>query len=228
MLQVKNVNLEVGNAVLLHNINITLELGKIYGVLGSNGAGKTTMFKSMLGLTDFTGEILSDNQPVSSRLFGSLIEYPAFYPKLTAEENLRLHAKYLQINNPDIRTALEQVNLWEARNKLFSQLSLGMRQRLGIARAFLGNVTYLLLDEPTNGLDPMGIKEIRLLLKERLKSPNHCILVSSHNLTEIAAITDCLIFIKNGRIVEILENSYNEQELEALYEKIMTSSEEGV
>lgn len=182
----------------------------------------------MLGLTDFTGEILSDNQPVSSRLFGSLIEYPAFYPKLTAEENLRLHAKYLQINNPDIRTALEQVNLWEARNKLFSQLSLGMRQRLGIARAFLGNVTYLLLDEPTNGLDPMGIKEIRLLLKERLKSPNHCILVSSHNLTEIAAITDCLIFIKNGRIVEILENSYNEQELEALYEKIMTSSEEGV
>ena len=74
MLQVNNVNLEVGNAVLLHNINITLELGKIYGVLGSNGAGKTTMFKSMLGLTDFTGEILSDNQPVSSRLFGSLIE----------------------------------------------------------------------------------------------------------------------------------------------------------
>ena len=145
MLQVNNVNLEVGNAVLLHNINITLELGKIYGVLGSNGAGKTTMFKSMLGLTDFTGEILSDNQPVSSRLFGSLIEYPAFYPKLTAEENLRLHAKYLQINNPDIRTALEQVNLWEARNKLFSQLSLGMRQRLGIARAFLGNVTYLFL-----------------------------------------------------------------------------------
>ena len=120
MLQVNNVNLEVGNAVLLHNINITLELGKIYGVLGSNGAGKTTMFKSMLGLTDFTGEILSDNQPVSSRLFGSLIEYPAFYPKLTAEENLRLHAKYLQINNPDIRTALEQVNLWEARNKLFA------------------------------------------------------------------------------------------------------------
>ena len=228
MLQIKNVNLNVSGVALLHNISIELELGKIYGILGPNGAGKTTLFKSMLGLTDYTGEILSESQPVSSQLFGSLIEYPAFYPKLTVAENLWLHARYLKINNPDIKTALEQVNLWEARSKLFSQLSLGMRQRLGIARAFLGNVKYLLLDEPTNGLDPMGIKEIRLLLKERLKSPNHCILVSSHNLTEIAAITDCLIFIKNGRIVKVLENSYNEQKLEALYETIMTSSKEGL
>lgn len=228
MLQIKNVNLNVSGVALLHNISIELELGKIYGILGPNGAGKTTLFKSMLGLTDYTGEILSESQPVSSQLFGSLIEYPAFYPKLTVAENLWLYARYLKINNPDIKTALEQVNLWEARSKLFSQLSLGMRQRLGIARAFLGNVKYLLLDEPTNGLDPMGIKEIRLLLKERLKSPNHCILVSSHNLTEIAAITDCLIFIKNGRIVKVLENSYNEQELEALYETIMTSSKEGL
>ena len=100
-----------------------------------------------------------------------------------------------------------------------------MRQRLGIARAFLGNVQYLLLDEPTNGLDPMGIKEIRLLLKERLKSPQHCILVSSHNLTEIAAVTDVLIFIRGGKIIKIVENGYNEKELEALYEDIMTSGQ---
>ena len=121
--------------------------------------------------------------------------------------------------------ALKQVNLLDARKKLFSQLSLGMRQRLGIARAFLGNVQYLLLDEPTNGLDPMGIKEIRLLLKERLKSPQHCILVSSHNLTEIAAVTDVLIFIRDGKIIKIVENDYNEKELEALYEDIMTSGQ---
>lgn len=107
----------------------------------------------------------------------------------------------------------------------FSQLSLGMRQRLGIARAFLGDVQYLLLDEPTNGLDPMGIKEIRLLLKERLKSPQHCILVSSHNLTEIAAVTDVLIFIRGGKIIKIVKNDYNEKELEALYEDIMTSGQ---
>ena len=223
MLQIKNVNLNIGNTVLLFNINLTLEQGKIYGILGPNGAGKTTLFKSMLGLTDYSGEILSDEKPVSSKDFGSLIEYPAFYPRLTVEENLKLHARYLGIKHPDIDNALKQVNLLDARKKLFSQLSLGMRQRLGIARAFLGDVHYLLLDEPTNGLDPMGMKEIRLLLKERLKSPQHCILVSSHNLTEIAAITDVLVFIQGGRIIKVLENNYNEQELEALYEEIMTS-----
>ena len=225
MLQIKNVNLNVGNTALLSNINLTLEQGKIYGVLGPNGAGKTTLFKSMLGLTAFSGEILSDGQPVSSRCFGSLIEYPAFYPRLTVEENLKLHAPYLGLKRPNIEVALKQVNLLDARKKLFSQLSLGMRQRLGIARAFLGNVQYLLLDEPTNGLDPMGIKEIRLLLKERLKSPQHCILVSSHNLTEIAAVTDVLIFIRGGKIIKVVENDYNEKELEALYEDIMTSGQ---
>ena len=147
MLQIKNVNLNVGNTALLSNINLTLEQGKNYGVLGPNGAGKTTLFKSMLGLTDFSGEILSDGQPVSSRCFGSLIEYPAFYSRLTVEENLNLHAQYLGLKQPNIEAALKQVNLLDARKKLFSQLSLGMRQRLGIARAFLGDVQYLLLDE---------------------------------------------------------------------------------
>ena len=225
MLEIKNVSLNVNGFELLHSINLTLEKGKIYGLLGPNGAGKTTLFKSMLGLTDFSGKILSDNNPVQNEQFGSLIEYPAFYPKLTTEENLQLHAKYLGINNPDIKGALEQVNLWEARKKLFSQLSLGMRQRLGMARAFLGDVNYLLLDEPTNGLDPIGIKEIRLLLKERLKSPEHCILISSHNLNEIAAITDNLIFIKDGKVVKVVENSFNEESLEKLYEDIITGNE---
>ena len=110
MLEIKNVNLNVGNTALLSNINLTLEQGKIYGVLGPNGAGKTTLFKSMLGLTAFSGEILSDGQPVSSRCFGSLIEYPAFYPRLTVEENLKLHAQYLVLKRPNIEAALKQVN----------------------------------------------------------------------------------------------------------------------
>ena len=117
MLQIKNVNLNVGNTALLSNINLTLEQGKIYGVLGPNGAGKTTLFKSMLGLTAFSGEILSDGQPVSSRCFGSLIEYPAFYPRLTVEENLKLHAQYLGLKRPNIEVALKQVNLLDARKK---------------------------------------------------------------------------------------------------------------
>ena len=96
MLQIKNVNLNVGNTALLSNINLTLEQGKNYGVLGPNGAGKTTLFKSMLGLTDFSGEILSDGQPVSSRCFGSLIEYPAFYSRLTVEENSAPHGLHIR------------------------------------------------------------------------------------------------------------------------------------
>ena len=111
MLQIKNVNLNVGNTALLSNINLTLEQGKIYGVLGPNGAGKTTLFKSMLGLTAFSGEILSDGQPVSSRCFGSLIEYPAFYPRLTVEENLKLHAQYLGLKQTKHRSGAETSEL---------------------------------------------------------------------------------------------------------------------
>ena len=104
-------------------------------------------------------------------------------------------------------------------------LSGGERRRVALCRLLLQKPDVLLLDEPTNGLDPMGIKEIRLLLKERLKSPQHCILVSSHNLTEIAAVTDILIFIRGGKIIKIVKNGYNEKELEALYEDIMTSGQ---
>lgn len=224
MLQIKNVNLNINGSTILHNINLTLEQGKIYGILGPNGSGKTTLFKSLLGLTAFSGEILCDNKPVSNRQIGSLIEYPSFYPKLTVEENLLLHTSYLEIKNPDIKTTLEQVNLWNDKEKLFSQLSLGMKQRLAIARAFLGDTKYLLLDEPTNGLDPMGIKEIRLLLKNTLKSPKRCILVSSHNLTEIATIADSIIFIHSGQVVKIMNNDFDKKELESIYETIMTCS----
>ncbi|MBK3496508.1 ATP-binding cassette domain-containing protein [Viridibacillus sp. YIM B01967] len=224
MLNIENVSLTIGAYTLLDNISLQLNEGKIYGLLGPNGAGKTTLFKSMLGLTAYSGKITSDNQLLSSRDFGSLIEYPAFYNNLTVVENLQLHSQYLEIQQPDIQSSLEQVDLWGARKKKFSQLSLGMKQRLGIARAFLGTPKYLLLDEPTNGLDPMGIKEIRILLKDKLKSPQHCILVSSHNLTEIAAIADELIFIHGGQIIKTMQNTFeNEQDLEKLYEDIMIS-----
>lgn len=226
MLNIENVSLTIGAYTLLDNISLQLNDGKIYGLLGPNGAGKTTFFKSMLGLTAYSGKITSDNQLLSSHDFGSLIEYPTFYNNLTVVENLKLHSQYLKLQQPDIQSALEQVDLWGARKKKFSQLSLGMKQRLGIARAFLGTPKYLLLDEPTNGLDPMGIKEIRVLLRDKLKSPQHCILVSSHNLTEIAAIADEFIFIRGGQVIKTMQNTFeNEQDLEKLYEDIMTSNQ---
>lgn len=227
MLNIENVSLTIGAYTLLDNINLRLDEGKIYGLLGPNGAGKTILFKSILGLTAYSGKITSNNQLLSSCDFGSLIEYPAFYNNLTVMENLQLHSQYLKLQQSDFQSVLEQVDLWGARKKKFSQLSLGMKQRLGIARAFLGTPKYLLLDEPTNGLDPLGIKEIRILLKDKLKSPQHCILVSSHNLTEIAAIADELIFIRGGQIIKTMQNNFeNEQDLETLYEEIMTSYKE--
>ncbi|WP_211655496.1 ABC transporter ATP-binding protein [Planococcus alpniumensis] len=230
MLNIENVSLTIGANTLLDSISLQLKDGKIYGLLGPNGSGKTTLFKSILGLTAYSGKISSDNRLLASRDFGSLIEYPAFYANLTIGENLALHSQYLKLTQPDIQSALEQVDLWEVRKKKFSQLSLGMKQRLGIARAFLGTPKYLLLDEPTNGLDPIGIKEIRVLLRDKLKSPQHCILISSHNLTEIAAIADEFIFIRNGKIIKTIPNTFeNEQDLEKLYEEMMTSHQkEGV
>ena len=202
MLQIKNVNLNVGNTALLSNINLTLEQGKNYGVLGPNGAGKTTLFKSMLGLTDFSGEILSDGQPVSSRCFGSLIEYPAFYSRLTVEENLNLHAQYLGLKQPNIEAALKQVNLLDARKKLFSQLSLGMRQRLGIARAFLGDVQYLLLDEPTNHLDIAS----REALESALQGYEGTLFVISHDRYLINKIADRVYYLEPGGAEEYQGN----------------------
>ena len=156
----------------------------------------------MLGLTAFSGEILSDGQPVSSRCFGSLIEYPAFYPRLTVEENLKLHAQYLGLKRPNIEAALKQVNLLDARKKLFSQLSLGMRQRLGIARAFLGNVQYLLLDEPTNHLDLLSL----LWLQRYLKNYPGAILMISHDRDFMDELVESVYDIDNEELVEYRGN----------------------
>ena len=227
MLEIKNVSLKYKDKELLKDISLSLQAGKIYGLLGPNGAGKTTLYKSILNITKYTGSITCDGKEIDLKNVGSLIEYPAFYENLTIEENLKLHAQYLKIEKVDICKSLNQVDLWKYKDKKISQLSLGMKQRLGIARAFLNNGKYLLLDEPTNGLDPIGIKDFRLLLKNELSTKHNIIIISSHNLNEIVAIVDVLIFIKDGKIIEFTDNKYNdEKELEQLYEKLMGDDKE--
>lgn len=223
MLNIVGVNLKLNhNTKLLENINLYLEKGKVYGLLGPNGSGKTLLFKSILGLTDYTGKIEIEKKKVNHKDVGSLIEFPAFYSNLTVEENLKLHANCMRLSNYNIDEILKEVNLLDAKNKRFSNLSLGMKERLGIARAIMNHPKLVLLDEPTNGLDPIGIKSIRLLIKDKLKQKDNCIVVSSHNLTEIEAITDELIFIKKGSIVAKIKNDHNEEvSLENLYEDII-------
>ena len=196
MLELKKINLSTGNQQVLTDICVTFKKGKIYGLLGPNGSGKTTLFKTILELTKYTGEIHS----LDTEKYGMLIEYPGFYENLTIIENMKLHAKYLHVKDSEsIKEILEKVNLWEKKDKKISQLSLGMKQKLGIARAFLGHPTVVLLDEPTNGLDPIAIKEIRKLIRNSLINKDNCIVISSHNLSEMTAMADELIFIKDGK-----------------------------
>ncbi|MEQ6354792.1 ATP-binding cassette domain-containing protein [Lysinibacillus sp. M3] len=209
MISIIDLNLQTKKQIILEDINLNFKDGKIYGLLGPNGSGKTTLFKSILGLTNYDGEILYNNRPIKYTHVGKLIEYPMFYNNLTVLENLKLHGAYTNLENINYKEILSNFDIYEAKDKKYSEISLGMKQRLGIARAIMGDPSVILLDEPTNGLDPLGIKSVRNLIKNSLKKPNNCILISSHNLTEIESISDELIFIKKGKIITKIKNNNN-------------------
>ena len=207
MITLKNVRFKVGKHNILNNINMKLKRGKVYGLLGPNGAGKTTLFKALLNVIEYKGDIFNDYNNVT---IGKLIEYPAFYPNLTCVENLKLHASYADIeyNDSIVNDLLEIVGLPDAKHKKFKELSMGMKQRLGVAKALMGNPNLLLLDEPTNGLDPMGMKDMRNLIEQNLKGKQRTIVISSHNLNEVSFVTDTFLFMREGR--KILEIDNNE------------------
>ncbi|MEY9971149.1 ABC-type multidrug transport system ATPase subunit [Lysinibacillus sp. RC46] len=209
MISIIDLNLQTKKQIILEDINLNFKDGKIYGLLGPNGSGKTTLFKSILGLTNYDGEILHNNRPIKDAHIGKLIEYPMFYNNLTVLENLKLHGAYTNLENIDYKEILSGFDIYEAKDKKYSEISLGMKQRLGIARAIMGDPSVILLDEPTNGLDPLGIKSVRNLIKNSLRKPTNCILISSHNLTEIESISDELIFIKKGKIITKIKNNNN-------------------
>jgi len=190
---------------VLDTVSMHVARGDIYGFIGKNGAGKTTLMKLLLGMSHATsGDIqLFGSSALSQgrRRIGALIEAPAFYTQCTAYENLKRFA--LLVNDcQDLRALLDFVGLGHVGKKKVGKFSLGMKQRLGIAIAMLGNPELLVLDEPINGLDPEGIKEIRDLLLRLNHEKNVTILVSSHLLDELAKITTRYGIINNGRLVE--------------------------
>ena len=164
----KNLFKSFDGKEIIHDCTMSVEKGTIYGFLGKNGAGKTTVFKILLGLLKPTmGEAavlgmdsVKNNLDILKRT-GSLIETPIFYEHLSAVENLQIHLDYMGAANADIEGTLELVGLPNMGTQAVSTFSLGMRQRLGIARALVHNPELLILDEPINGLDPVGIKEMR-------------------------------------------------------------------
>ena len=193
---------------VISNCNMNVQKGTIYGFLGQNGAGKTTVLKLLVGLLQPTsGQIEIDgvnarnNYQVILKNIGSIIETPMFYEHLTATQNLEIHLSYMQLPHNDISETLHIVGLNSAEQPV-SEFSLGMRQRLGIARAIIHKPKLLLLDEPINGLDPMGIREMRELFISLVHDRGMTIIVSSHILGEIEHIADTIGVIVNGNIVQ--------------------------
>lgn len=195
------------------NISITLKQGEIYGFLGQNGAGKTTTIRMIMGLVKPTSgriELFGKNAETGRKSaferIGSMIEMPGFYPNLTAIENLDIHRRMMGMGNKEsIEDALELAGLLDTRNKRVKNFSLGMKQRLGIARALLHSPELLILDEPTNGLDPAGIKEVRQLVIELASKRNIAVLISSHILSEIQQMATKIGIIHHGVLMEEIE-----------------------
>jgi len=190
---------------VLNRLEMKVKKGEIYGILGVNGAGKTTLLKLMAGLLEPTeggAYVLAENAWTQRhqvlRNIGSLIEVPYFYEHLNAAKNLSIHLRYMGID-ADIYKSLERVGLGDVGDKPVSKFSLGMRQRLGIARSMIHNPKVLLLDEPINGLDPVAIKEMRDLFVS-LKNQGVTILLSSHILSEVIQTVERVAVIANGTL----------------------------
>lgn len=216
MIETRQLTKMYGEQTAVNRVNLHVQKGRIYGLLGRNAAGKTTIMKMILGLTFVTfgeafilGENIRGNQKRIYPRVGAMIETPGFYPNLTGTENLEIFAKLRGTARPDaVKEALEVVELPYKDKKVFSNYSLGMKQRLGIANAILHDPEVLILDEPTNGLDPIGIAKVRNFIRDLCVQRGKTILISSHILSEIALLADDIGIIHNGILLE--ENSLAE------------------
>ncbi|MDO5112062.1 MAG: ABC transporter ATP-binding protein [Clostridia bacterium] len=210
VIETQGLTKRYGASAVVDDVGLHVPRGSIYGLLGRNGAGKTTTMKLLLQLARPTagrirlfGEDCAKEQRKTYRRIGSIIETPGFYENLTAYENLRLLARLRGcVEEGQIRSALHTVGLQKERKKPFSDYSLGMKQRLGIAAAIMHAPELLILDEPINGLDPIGIAEIRTFLSELSRERGTTILISSHVLSEIEQIADVVGVMHTGRLIQ--------------------------
>lgn len=199
----------VDHPVLKH-FNMEIRRGEIYGFVGANGAGKTTLIRILAGFTGQTGgklELFGEDDPeklyIQRRRISGIIEKPAIYPHLTARDNLEIYRRQMGITGDKcIMEALEAVDLSDTGSKKAKNFSLGMKQRLGIAKALLGEPEFLFLDEPVNGLDPEGMTDLRELLSKLNRERGITMLISSHLLSQLHQLATCYGFIRNGKMLE--------------------------
>ena len=210
ILQTSRLTKTIGGKELVRDVDIHVKKGEIYGFLGPNGAGKTTVMKMILnlwkptmGTVELFGKPLTPQSYEVMRRIGSIIEFPTFYEHMTGYENLRMHCEYMgYYNKGSVEEALGMLGLSDAADKPAGSYSLGMKQRLGIARAILCKPELVILDEPTNGLDPAGMKQIRDLFRMLCTEYGMTFMISSHLLPEIESIADTVGVIHHGKMMK--------------------------
>ncbi|MGH0511248.1 ABC transporter ATP-binding protein [Bacillus paranthracis] len=211
ILSVRDLKKVIGKKTLVENISFDVKQGEVFGFLGPNGAGKTTTIRMLVGLIKATegtisigGYSIKENFREAMRQIGSIVENPELYTYLTGWENLKQFARMLgDISDERIIEIAEMVNLDERIHDKVKTYSLGMKQRLGIAQALLGNPKLLILDEPTNGLDPAGIRELREFIHKLVKEENMSVFISSHLLSEVQMICDRVAIIHKGKMITV-------------------------
>ena len=207
MIETKDLCKMYGNHTVVDHLNLYVPKGCVYGFIGPNGAGKSTSMKMLLGLVHPTSgsvrlmgqEMTEQNRIRLLRHTGSLIESPSGYLHLTAQENLQIIADLKDVKHTEIAYVLDVVHLTQDKDKKVGQYSLGMKQRLGIAMALLGNPEILILDEPTNGLDPAGMQEMRALIAGMPEKTGATVLISSHLLGEMEQMVNRVGIINHGK-----------------------------
>lgn len=220
ILEIKNISKKIGKKQILNDITFEIKEGEIFGFVGPNGAGKTTLIKTILGLhkqekgqVTIGGYSLEKDFEKAMSKIGAIIENPEMYDYLSGKDNLKIYSKISNINDESyINKIIKTVKLENRINSKVKTYSLGMRQRLGLAQALISKPKLLILDEPTNGLDPLGIKELRELLRKISKEDNIAVLISSHILSEIELICDRIAIIDNGSLVEIKDLNKKQKE----------------
>lgn len=220
MIEIEHLTKRYGEHLAVSDLSFTVDSGQIYGFLGPNGAGKSTTMKMFLGLTrptsgSFTidGKKYPENRVEILKEIGSFIEAPAFYGNLSGEENLEIIRRILGLPGSSVAEALEIVGLTQFKKRLAKNYSLGMKQRLGLAGALIGKPPILILDEPTNGLDPVGIHEIRTLIRSLPEKFGCTVLVSSHLLSEIELMADHIGILNRGHL--LFEGTLDELKMNA-------------
>lgn len=234
VLQVEKLCMSYGSQRVLHDLSLKVERGCIYGFLGRNGAGKSTAIRNILGLLKpqsghirlFGMDTATRGGRMQLRSVGSLVETPGFYDHLSGYDNLAIACMARNLPARCITESLHLTNMSQARSKPVGRYSMGMRQRLGISWALLGNPQLLILDEPINGLDPAGVHEVRALLRHLRDERGVTVFLSSHILSEIQQVTDRIGIIHNGRLVAEHDTAgHPAQELEDYFLRLTEGNE---